>query len=154
LIGTCLVIFLCLASKICAASTYYVSPTGDDDNPGTEALPFATVQKGLQVATNGDTIFIFNGTYDLQLLTTSITNNITLVGESKENTIITNGRRLIFRTGFTARNLTFKDFDKASYDYAVFALYAPLGSEISGVYLENLIIENVPNFVFTLDSAG
>lgn len=61
---------------------------------------------------------------------------------------------MIFRTGFTARNLTFKDFDKASYDYAVFALYAPLGSEISGVYLENLIIENVPNFVFTLDSAG
>lgn len=153
-VGLCFLACSSFVNELEAATTYYVSPTGSDSNPGTKDLPFATVQQGIGAADDGDTVFIRNGTYDLELLATSVTENISLIGESREDTIITNGRRMIFQTGFTARNLTFKDFDNTSFDYAVFALYAPAGGSIDGVYLEDLIVENVPNFVYTLDSAG
>ncbi|WNC68211.1 hypothetical protein RI845_17000 [Thalassotalea nanhaiensis] len=42
---------------------YYVSPTGDDSNAGTFDNPFATVQKAVDVMTEGDTTYIRGGTY-------------------------------------------------------------------------------------------
>ena len=153
-VGLCFLACSSYVNEPSAAATYYVAPTGSDSNPGTEDLPFATVQQGIEAADDGDTVFIRNGTYDLELLAATVTENISLIGESREDTIITNGRRLMFQTGFAARNLTFRDFDSTGFDYAVFALYAPEGSSIDGVYLEDLIVENVPSFVYTLDSAG
>jgi parallel beta-helix repeat protein len=46
-----------------AAKTYYVAPTGKDTNPGTEALPFLTMQKAVNVMQPGDTTLVKNGTY-------------------------------------------------------------------------------------------
>jgi len=40
-----------------------VSPTGSDSNPGTQASPFATVQKANNSAAAGDTIWMRAGTY-------------------------------------------------------------------------------------------
>ena len=48
----------------CSAATYYISPTGDDANPGTEAQPFQTIQKGLESATDGDTVRLLEGVYE------------------------------------------------------------------------------------------
>ena len=49
------------------AATYYVSPTGDDDNAGTSAAPFKTIQKALSSITDsncwGSKIMIVAGTY-------------------------------------------------------------------------------------------
>ena len=45
------------------AATYYVSPSGNDANPGTAAAPFRTVAKGVNVAAAGDTVILGNGTY-------------------------------------------------------------------------------------------
>lgn len=45
--------------------TYYVSPTGNDSNPGTLASPFLTVQRGQTAAVAGDLIYIRGGTYNL-----------------------------------------------------------------------------------------
>ncbi|MBE7557548.1 right-handed parallel beta-helix repeat-containing protein [bacterium] len=46
------------------AATYYVSPTGNNANPGTAALPFQTIQHGLtQLAAPGDVLNIGAGTY-------------------------------------------------------------------------------------------
>lgn len=42
---------------------YYVSPTGDDSNPGTMELPFATVAKAVSVALPGNLIYVRGGTY-------------------------------------------------------------------------------------------
>lgn len=43
--------------------TYYVAPNGDDSNPGTEAQPFRTLDKGISVLDSGDTLYIREGTY-------------------------------------------------------------------------------------------
>jgi MYXO-CTERM domain-containing protein len=66
------------------AAEYYVSPTGIDSNPGTLALPFATLQKGNNSASAGDTIWLRGGTY-------SSTSQITL---SKSGTSDTNRTKI------------------------------------------------------------
>jgi len=43
--------------------TYYVATDGDDANPGTEALPFRTLSKGVTVVGPHDTLLVKNGTY-------------------------------------------------------------------------------------------
>ena len=49
----------------CLAGTFYVAspPQGDDANPGTEARPFASVQRGIDAALVGDTVVVGPGTY-------------------------------------------------------------------------------------------
>jgi len=63
------------------ASTYYVSPTGSDSNPGTEAKPFKTIGAAFTITNSGDTVTLENGVYsgpgdvDLILNETTITIN-------------------------------------------------------------------------------
>ncbi|PGQ44302.1 right-handed parallel beta-helix repeat-containing protein, partial [Bacillus thuringiensis] len=45
-------------------TNYYVSPTGNDLNPGTLDQPFATIQKAANVAKEGSTIYIRGGVYN------------------------------------------------------------------------------------------
>jgi hypothetical protein len=45
------------------AKDYYVAPNGSDTAAGTQAAPFATVQRAQQDAAPGDTVFIRGGTY-------------------------------------------------------------------------------------------
>ncbi len=46
-----------------SAATYYVSPTGNNTNPGTQAKPLKTIQTALDKSHSGDTIILENGTY-------------------------------------------------------------------------------------------
>ena len=46
---------------------YYVSPTGDDDYPGTISHPWETIQKAMNSATAGSTVNILAGTYPERL---------------------------------------------------------------------------------------
>ena len=57
-----LLFVLCL-TQITLSTNYYVSPNGNDNNPGTLSQPFQTIQKGIDVALAGDTVFIMEGTY-------------------------------------------------------------------------------------------
>jgi len=43
---------------------YYVSPSGSDTNAGSQAAPFATLQKANNTASAGDTIWMRGGTYN------------------------------------------------------------------------------------------
>jgi len=60
------VVFACvfLAAGRASAAEYYVSPTGSDSNAGTQASPFATLQKANNSAAAGDTIWMRAGTYN------------------------------------------------------------------------------------------
>jgi parallel beta-helix repeat protein len=42
---------------------YYVAPNGHDENPGTEAQPFRTINRGTAVLRPGDKLYIRAGTY-------------------------------------------------------------------------------------------
>jgi parallel beta-helix repeat protein len=44
-------------------TTFYVSPKGDDDNPGTIDSPWFTIQYAVDQVTAGDTIYLREGTY-------------------------------------------------------------------------------------------
>src|SRR3954462_343211 len=58
------VLMIVLSTAVHAgAAEYYVSPTGSDSNAGSLAAPFATLQKGNDVATAGDTVWLRGGTY-------------------------------------------------------------------------------------------
>ncbi len=57
--------------RIAWATDYYVATTGDDSNPGTLDEPFATLQKGADVAVAGDTVYIRGGTYGIVTPATS-----------------------------------------------------------------------------------
>ena len=47
-----------------AATSYYVSPAGDDAGTGTLAAPFRTIQKGFSSVGPGGVLFVRHGTYD------------------------------------------------------------------------------------------
>ncbi len=53
------------AANHALAAEYYVATTGSDSNPGTQASPFATLQKGADTAVAGDTVWIRGGTYKI-----------------------------------------------------------------------------------------
>ena len=47
------------------AATYYVSPSGSDADSGILTAPFATLQRAVNLANPGDTIYLRGGTYTL-----------------------------------------------------------------------------------------
>lgn len=47
------------------SSTWYVSPTGNDKNSGDIMHPFQTLQKAIMASSNGDTIYLRAGNYDM-----------------------------------------------------------------------------------------
>ena len=46
------------------SESLYVSLTGSDNNPGTETLPFRTIQHAVDSVDPGETIFIMGGVYN------------------------------------------------------------------------------------------
>jgi parallel beta-helix repeat protein len=65
-------LLLCFGSVSLHAQTgptyYYVSPTGNDSNPGTESLPWKTLTKAASMATANTTVFIKQGIYRERLV--------------------------------------------------------------------------------------
>lgn len=56
-------LLLVVSATAADAATFYVAPTGSDDNPGTASEPFATLQYAVRVVQPGDTIIIRPGTH-------------------------------------------------------------------------------------------
>jgi parallel beta-helix repeat protein len=60
-------------------------PTGDNLNPGTEAEPFATIQKGVDIVCPGGTVNVAAGTYGQGA---NINKNLTLTGAGRDVTTV------------------------------------------------------------------
>ena len=58
-----LVLAVVFSAGIASGATYYVSNSGSDSNPGTQALPWATLQKAVDTIAAGDTAIVTPGTY-------------------------------------------------------------------------------------------
>jgi hypothetical protein len=54
---------LVLLQQVVEAATYYVSPGGNDANPGTEAQPWGTFNRAWKTIVRGDTLVLLDGTY-------------------------------------------------------------------------------------------
>ena len=68
------VVLSCISfiSATCLAATYYVDnnhTSASDNNPGTQNLPWLTINKAAQTMLPGDTTYIRNGTYNERVVT-------------------------------------------------------------------------------------
>ncbi|MEA2442966.1 MAG: hypothetical protein QOJ12_258 [Thermoleophilales bacterium] len=52
-----------LATEPASAATYYVSPAGSDQNPGSQELPYRSIQQAATVARDGDAVLVASGNY-------------------------------------------------------------------------------------------
>jgi len=66
--------------------TYYVAPSGSDDDPGTEARPFSTIAHGVGALDSGETLYIRTGVY-YESFATSV-DNVTIAAYPGERPII------------------------------------------------------------------
>lgn len=55
---------LVIVSNPLQAAEFYVATNGNDNNPGTIDLPFASIAQGQQVASAGDTVWMRGGVYE------------------------------------------------------------------------------------------
>lgn len=64
LVAAALLSFLTSVQQVGAATDYFVSPAGNDSNPGSSSAPWKTIQKAANVMVAGDTCTVLAGTYD------------------------------------------------------------------------------------------
>ena len=78
-----------------SAATYYVSPSGNDSNSGSQSAPFQTIQQAANIVNPGDTVIVGDGTY------------------TANNTGSNNGATVwISRSGSSGSPITFKSQNK------------------------------------------
>jgi hypothetical protein len=118
----CATVVVFLASATASADTFYVapSPAGSDTNAGTEAAPFATIQKAADVAFAGDTVVVMPGTYAGAQFTTSGTAEAPIVVRGMEGAVVASpGPRNSNFSGlwiFGAAHIVIENFEVHSVD--------------------------------------
>jgi len=60
--------FIVFNISVTEAKIFYVSPSGDDSNPGSKHRPWLTIQKAANTLTAGDTAYIMSGTYSEHII--------------------------------------------------------------------------------------
>ena len=115
-----------IENSIALGNTIYVDDSGGAD--------YTNIQDAIDAATEGDTIFVYSGTYDSIVIQGEYIGQLTLIGENKDTTIIDGGDSghvvrayetqvsgntiEIHISGFTIRNAGGSGFDCISLSYA------------------------------------
>ena len=99
--------FMVMPTVGASGNTIYV----DDDNTsgpwnGTQEYPYQNIRDGINNSDNGDTVFVYNGTYYENVI---INKSINLVGENKEITIV-DGKEGEFVFNITADHVNVSGF--------------------------------------------
>jgi hypothetical protein len=116
------------------ARIYYISTTGSDNNPGTEASPWRTIQKAANSMAAGDTVYVSAGDYSTQRVT------VTRSGAAGSPiTYQAQGRVVMKGFNIAASYVTVNGFEIANTDYVSGWSRTSQGIVIEGAYN---IIEN------------
>ena len=128
-----------------SAHLWHVSTTGDDVNgDGSAENPFATIQHGIDMIPDGDTVFVSAGTYVENINFNG--KNIAVIGEDRETTIITpaisNTPIITFENdeGITSESLLSDFTFTGGDDYTFKIVYGPRPT------IKNCIITNNTNY--------
>ena len=127
----------------------YVDAKNTGFENGTKEHPYNTIKEAINVTTSGDTVFVYNGTY-LEWSIVLDEDNLSLIGENKDNTII-DGMNFGWILTITARNVTVTGFtiQKSSIGTAGVFLNHATKSKIS-----NNIIKNHDSGIYSVFSNG
>lgn len=114
---------------------YYVNPTnGNDNNNGSKYSPFKSVDKAINTASSGQTIYLYEGNYNLNNALPGITKSLSFTGENSNKTIINgNSKYTVFTVTGSTLTLTNITFIKGSGTY---------GGVIKAKGNSNVIINN------------
>jgi len=122
-LGISMVALVTLFVPECSAATYYVSPSGDNNNSGTDqAAPLKTIDVAVNNAISGDTIILEDGTYS----------------DAGDVNVDTGGRTLTI-TSANGPNKTIIDCSKSA---VAFTLHQSEGTGGTPAIIENLTIKN------------
>ena len=131
------------AACVCSAQPYFVSPAGDDANPGTLEKPFATLQRAQQAARqkHGD-VFLRGGTYYLPA---------TLVFTAQDSG--TKDAPVVFQnyqgeTPVVSGGVRLKNLDWQRYTNGIFQAQVPGDLQTGEIFVngERQILARYPNF--------
>ena len=130
-------IFLVMLASKADADTIVVDVNGNGD--------YTTIQDGIDNASDGDTIYVWNGTYNE--VNTIATDNITIVGNGTSQTILDSdgtGNKIF---DISSNNTTLKDMALTDSGLIEIAIY--LGDGLNNLTVDNVEIYNVEKgFVF------
>ncbi|MGB5106940.1 MAG: DUF1565 domain-containing protein [Candidatus Zixiibacteriota bacterium] len=96
-----------------SATKHYVSPSGDDNTGnGSFAAPYRTIQKGIDVATAGDSVMALAGTYAESII---MEDGVSIIGSGYETATIDGNGATVIVTAATAliQGFTIRDGETA-----------------------------------------
>lgn len=129
IVGVALAVLL-LLTTFASAATYYVSTSGNDNNAGTLAQPFRTIQRCANLAVAGDTCIVRAGSYNevVNVVSSGVANNL-IEFQASGNAIVAgfsiSGRHYIRIEGFEITDLSVS----GPYGVGVY-IYGSNGTEI------------------------
>ncbi|MEL7238236.1 MAG: DUF1565 domain-containing protein, partial [Planctomycetota bacterium] len=115
---SCALVVFCLASSASAKDIFVAKNGNNSTGNGTSGRPYKTIQKGIDVAQNGDRVLVRNGTY--YEMVTFKRNGVELKAVNKHKAkIVSNQRYAVFTNGknwLTIHNLDIKNTFDSWYD--------------------------------------
>lgn len=142
--------------------TYYVSTSGSNYNSGTITSPFKTIQKAIDVAVAGDTVYIRGGTYNQKLVMKNsgvLGKPITISGYPSETAII-DGKGINYWLGLIYLNgkdyLTFNNLKiQNSVTHGIFTgegTYGAATSPCNDITIKNCRFYHIYRYAIAIDA--